>query len=80
MDLLTVYKIPLTPPPDQLGTNSIGSTGGAGLPGVPGIPAAGAVGVGIDGVPMFPNYNNRGLPAATSCEIDRCSAHSGKGR
>lgn len=27
----------------------------------------------------FPNFNNRGMAAATSCEIDRCNSHSGKG-
>jgi hypothetical protein len=31
---------------------------------VPGLPAAGAAGVGIDGVPIFPHYNNRGPPTA----------------
>ena len=74
-ELLTVYKIPLTPPADVSGSNIIETA----LPGVTGLPAAGAIGMAIDGVPLFPNYNNRGLPAATSCEIDRCSAHSGKG-
>lgn len=49
------------------------------LPGVAGMPAAGAVAMALDGVPMFPNYNNRGQAAAVSCEIDRCSAHAGKG-
>ena len=33
----------------------------------------------IDGVPMFPNYNNRGQATWVSCEVDRCNAHSGKG-
>jgi hypothetical protein len=28
---------------------------------------------------QFPNYNNRGLFAWVSCEVDRCNAHSGKG-
>ena len=49
------------------------------LPGVPGLPAAGAIGMAIDGVPMFPNYNNRGQATWVSCEVDRCNAHSGKG-
>jgi hypothetical protein len=43
------------------------------------MPAAGAVGVAIDGVPLFPNYNNRGQYTWTSCEVDECNAHSGKG-
>ncbi len=46
---------------------------------VPGMPNAGAIAVAIDGIPMFPNYNNRGLFTWTSCEVDRCNAHSGKG-
>lgn len=70
-----MYKVPLSPPQDQTSTNTIPSP----LPNVSGMPAAGAIAVGIDGVPMYPNYNNRGLAAATSCEIDRCNAHSGKG-
>lgn len=57
----------------------MGASGDAALPNVPGMPEAGCIGMAIDGVPMFPNYNNRGQPAATSCEIDRCNAHSGKG-
>ena len=79
-ELLTVFKIPINPPADQAGTNCMGSSCDAALPNVPGMPEAGAIGMAIDGVPMFPNYNNRGQPAATSCEIDRCSAHSGKVR
>jgi hypothetical protein len=51
-DLLTVWKVPLTPPADQDGTNVMGADGDGELPGVPGMPAAGAIGVGIDGVPM----------------------------
>ncbi|GMH94843.1 hypothetical protein TrVE_jg9957 [Triparma verrucosa] len=78
-ELLTVYKIPIAPPADQTGTNAMGASGDAALPNVPGMPEAGCIGMAIDGVPMFPNYNNRGQPAATSCEIDRCNAHSGKG-
>ena len=59
----------------QAGSNTVPNP----LQGVPGLPAAGAIGMAIDGVPMFPNYNNRGQPAWVSCEVDRCNAHSGKG-
>jgi len=72
---LNVFKVPLTPTQLASGSNTVPNP----LPNVPGMPAAGAVAVGIDGVPMFPNYNNRGIYAWTSCEVDRCNAHSGKG-
>ena len=72
--LLTVFKIPLTVT-TQPSSNTVANP----LPGVPGMPEAGAIGMAIDGVPMFPNYNNRGQPAWVSCEVDRCNAHSGKG-
>ena len=72
--LLTVTKIPLAPTLQE-GSNVLSSP----LPGVPGMPAAGAVGLAVDGVPIFPNYNNRGQAAWVSCEVDRCNAHSGKG-
>lgn len=71
-ELLTVYKIPLSPPVDQDGTNDLPEP----LPGVAGMPAAGAIAMALDGVPMFPNYNNRGQAAAVSCEIDRCNARA----
>ena len=72
--LLTVWKIPLTTT-SQTGSNTVANA----LPGVPGMPESGAIAMAIDGVPMFPNYNNRGLPTWVSCEVDRCNAHSGKG-
>jgi len=72
---LNVYKIPLSPAKLASGSNTVPNP----LPNVPGMPAAGAIGVAIDGVPIYPNYNNRGIFAWTSCEVDRCNAHSGKG-
>eukprot|EP00392_Amoebophrya_sp_AT5.2_P000679 g680.t1 len=73
---LNVFKIPLSSTPLAAGAaNTVTNP----LPNVPGMPAAGAVAVAIDGVPMFPNYNNRGKFTWTSCEVDRCNAHSGKG-
>ena len=75
-DLLTVFKIPLQTQSLAAGaSNSIPFP----LPNIPGMPAAGAVAMAVDGVPAFPNYNNRGQAAAVSCEIDRCNAHAGKG-
>ena len=35
------------------------------------MPQAGAVGVAVDGVPIYPGYNNRGKPVWESCESDR---------
>jgi len=72
---MNVYKIPLNPTKLSSGSNTVPSP----LPGVAGMPEAGASGVAIDGVPIFPNYNNRGMYTWTSCEVDRCNAHSGKG-
>jgi len=72
---LNVYKIPLNPQKLASGSNSVPQP----LPGVAGMPAAGASAVAIDGVPIFPNYNNRGMLCWESCEVDRCNAHSGKG-
>lgn len=69
-----VYKIPLKPV-KAIGSNTVPNA----LPGVAGMPAAGAIGVAIDGVPIFPNYNNRGMFTWISCEVDRCNSHSGKG-
>jgi len=73
---LNVFKIPLSPTALADGaSNTVPSP----LTDVPGMPEAGAVAVAIDGVPMFPNYNNRGKFTWVSCEVDRCNAHSGKG-
>jgi len=72
---LNVYKIPLSPTKLASGSNSVPNP----LPNHPALPAAGAIGVAIDGVPIFPNYNNRGIYTWTSCEVDRCNSHSGKG-
>ncbi|CAD7966229.1 unnamed protein product [Amoebophrya sp. A120] len=73
---LNVFKIPLNPTQVAAGqSNTIANP----LNNVPGMPNAGAIAVAIDGIPMFPNYNNRGLFTWTSCEVDRCNAHSGKG-
>ena len=47
--LLTVYKIPITPPTSQTTSNVIPQP----LPNVSGMPAAGAIAVGVDGVPMY---------------------------
>ena len=51
-----MFKIPLSPTLRTSGSNTVSKP----LPNVPGMPEAGAVAVAIDGVPMFPNYNNRG--------------------
>ena len=75
--LLTVYKIPLSP--TQLtATQAASQEVLNSIPNVPGMPAGGACGMAIDGVPMFPNFNNRGQPTWESCEVDRCNAHAGK--
>ena len=71
-----VYKIPLNPV--KLSDPSVQTIPNP-LPNVPGLPAAGAIGVAVDGVPMYPNYNDRGQYVWTSCGVDKCNAHSGKG-
>jgi len=71
---LHVYKIPLNGIPEGYDV-SVAKP----LPNIPGMPATGAIGVAIDGVPIFPNYNSRGIFTWTSCEVDRCNAHSEKG-
>jgi len=43
------------------------------------MPVSGAIGVAINGVPFFPNYNSAGHLTWTSCEVDWCNAHAGKG-
>lgn len=75
---LTVFKIPLVPAAATLPGRNNSLPRPLGL--VPGMPEAGAIGVAIDGVPLFPNFNNRGLPTWVSCEVDKCNAHAGKGQ
>lgn len=43
------------------------------------LPMSGATGVMINGVPIYPNEDNRGQTIQDSCEADRCMAHVGKG-
>ncbi|CAE8595016.1 unnamed protein product [Polarella glacialis] len=73
---LLVFKVPLAP---QKLASGASNTMTNPLDGVAGMPEAGATAVAIDGVPIFPNYNNRGLFAFVSCEVDRCNAHAGTG-
>lgn len=69
-----MYKVPLQTS-IQSGANDIRTP----LPNDIKLPERGAIGVAIDGTPIFPNYNNRGEYAWTSCEADRCNAHAGGG-
>jgi len=41
------------------------------------LPMSGATGVMINGVPIYPNEDNRGETIQDSCEADRCMAHVG---
>jgi len=43
------------------------------------LPMSGATGVMINGMPVYPNEDNRGLTIQDSCEADRCMAHVGRG-
>jgi hypothetical protein len=43
------------------------------------LPMSGAIGVMLDGVPIYPNEDNRGETVQDSCEADRCMAHVGRG-
>jgi len=43
------------------------------------LPMSGATGVMINGVPIYPNEDNRGETIQDSCEADRCMAHVGRG-
>lgn len=43
------------------------------------LPMSGAIGVMINGVPIYPNEDNRGETIQDSCEADRCMAHVGRG-
>jgi len=43
------------------------------------LPMSGAIGVMVNGVPIYPNEDNRGQTIQESCEADRCMAHVGKG-
>lgn len=43
------------------------------------LPMSGAIGVMINGVPIYPNEDNRGETIQDACEADRCMAHVGKG-
>jgi hypothetical protein len=43
------------------------------------LPQSGAIGVAINGIPLYPNEDNRGETVQQACESDRCMAHVGKG-
>jgi hypothetical protein len=43
------------------------------------LPMSGAIGVMINGMPIYPNEDNRGLTIQDACEADRCMAHVGRG-
>jgi len=78
------FKVPLetTALSSALDTNNAGSLKSNNveqLPGVSGIPARGPVAVALNGMPVFPIYNNQGKPSWESCELDHCNAHVGKG-
>lgn len=43
------------------------------------LPQSGAIGVAVNGVPLYPNEDNRGETIQQACEADRCMAHVGMG-
>eukprot|EP01035_Chromulina_nebulosa_P017552 gene17552-23116_t len=81
-----VYKVPLYPVllPTASQSNNIEAFNGQSgteqeaIPGY-GLPSSGPIGVTISGMPVFPLYNNEGVISHERCEVDKCSAHAGKG-
>jgi hypothetical protein len=43
------------------------------------LPQSGATGVTVNGLPIYPNEDNRGETVQQACESDRCMAHVGMG-
>jgi len=43
------------------------------------LPISGAIGVAINGVPIYPSFDNADYVVWEVCEGDACSSHSGKG-
>merc|ERR1711988_1971325 len=43
------------------------------------LPQSGATGVTVNGLPIYPNEDNRGETVQQACEADRCMAHVGMG-
>ena len=77
-----VFKIPLIP--TDLGTADA-SNNAAAFPSVAsklvnvGLPTSGPTTMSLDGLPVFPPYNDNSGLAWASCEMDGCNAHVGQG-
>ena len=59
-------KIPLTPPADEALLWQ-------------GAPPMRAPGIAVDGVPMYPGLDKRGLCVWDVCEADKCNSHMWRG-
>jgi len=44
-----------------------------------GLPSDGALGMTVNGMPIFPVYNNQAKYTPQKCEVDRCNLHVGQG-
>lgn len=77
-----MFKIPLVP--TDLGTADA-SNNVAAFPSVAsklvniGLPTSGPTSMSLDGLPIFPPYNDNSGLAWASCEMDGCNAHVGQG-
>lgn len=79
-----VYKIPLRPVALSTASglvNNVASFTGNMLPANSGaaLPVAGPASVTVTGTALFPPQNNNGEMSWTSCEMDLCNAHVGRG-
>ena len=76
------FKIPLFPvelPSASLTNNVVTFISGSMLPTNVPLPASGPVAVTVNGLPLFPPYNNNGELTWVTCEMDGCNAHVGQG-
>lgn len=78
---LVDWSIPLSPQllsNDSINNNKAafsGQTQPSSLPGIY-LPGSGPMAVSVSGLEIFPLFNNVGVPSHSTCEMDKCSAHS----
>jgi hypothetical protein len=75
------FKIPLYPvelPSASLNNNVASFPANSMLPNIP-LPISGPVAYAVNGLPLFPPYNNVGQLTWLTCEMDGCNAHVGQG-
>ena len=59
--------------------NKLGSREDAGVDVGIRLPISGAIGVAVNGVPIYPSFDNADYVVWEVCEGDACSSHAGKG-